>query len=151
MLNTTQKVVTLNPDMTSAAVQGIPQFMGISGKSAGSTGIAMNITAFGPGGKAKVHYHSGFETAIYGLVGTTVLYWGEQLENMCRIDPGVFCFIPPDTPHIAFNLSDTEPAYAVSCRNDPVEQENVVLVPELDGLRDADAAAYKAQEANKQK
>lgn len=95
MLNTTQKVVTLNPDMTSAAVQGIPQFMGISGKSAGSTGIAMNITAFGPGGKAKVHYHSGFETAIYGLVGTTVLYWGEQLENMCRIDPGVFCFIPP--------------------------------------------------------
>src|SRR5690606_25787648 len=103
MLNTTQKVVTLNPDMTSAAVQGIPQFMGISGKSAWPTGSAITISAVGPGGKAKVHYHSGCETAIYGLVGTSVLYWGEQPENMCRIDPGVFCFIPPDTPHIAFN------------------------------------------------
>lgn len=43
---------------------------------------------------------------------------------MCRIDPGVFCFIPPGVPHIAFNLSDTEPALAVSCRNDSIEQEN---------------------------
>lgn len=147
MTTTMRKVVTLNADTTAAAVQGVPQFMGISANSAGSTGIAMNLTAFGPGGKAKVHYHCGFETAIYGLSGTTVLYWGEQLEEMCMIDPGTFCFIPADVPHVAFNLSDTEPALAVSCRNDPVEQENVVLLPELDGLRDADAAAVKAHAA----
>lgn len=148
MSTSTRKVVTLNPDTTDAAVQGVPQYMGISNKSSGSTGIAMNITAFGPGGKAKAHYHQGFETAIYGLRGTTVLYWGEQLEHVCRIDPGTFCFIPANVPHVAFNLSDTEPALAVSSRNDPVEQENVVLVPALDGLRDTDAAALKVRAAS---
>lgn len=145
---TTRKVVTLNPDTTDAAVQGVPQYMGISNKSADSTGIAMNITAFKPGGKAKAHYHQGFETAIYGLSGGTLLYWGEQLEHVCAIDPGTFCFIPAGVPHVAFNISDTEPALAVSSRNDPVEQENVVLVPELDGLRDADAAVMKARYAS---
>lgn len=145
MSTSMRKVVTLNPVATAEAVQGVPQFMGISNKSAGSTGIAMNITAFGPGGNAKVHCHKGFETAIYGLQGSTVLYWGEKLEHVCTIDPGTFCFIPADVPHVAFNMSDTEPALAVSCRNDPVEQENVALLPELDGLRDADAAALKAK------
>jgi len=39
---------------------------------------------------------------------------------------GEFLFIPPDVPHQAFNLSDTDPARAIVARNDPAEQENVV-------------------------
>nr|WP_229583214.1 cupin domain-containing protein [Paracoccus sp. S-4012] len=104
----------------------------------------MNLTAFPPGGKAKAHYHRGFETAIYGLTGRMALYHGPQLEEMSLIEPGSFCFIPAGIPHVAFNLSETEPATAISARNDPAEQENVILVPELDGLRDADAAALRA-------
>lgn len=137
------KVVTLRPDNTDAAVQGIPQYVGISGKSAGATGIAMNLTAFGPGGKAKVHYHRDFETALYGVSGRIGLYHGPKLEDYCLIEPGTFCFIPPGVPHVAFNLSDSESATAISCRNDAAEQENVALVPELDGLRDADIDAIK--------
>jgi hypothetical protein len=38
-----------------------------------------------------------------------------------------FVFIPPDVPHRPFNLSDTEPAIAIVARNDPNEQEHVVL------------------------
>ncbi len=143
MTNAMLKVVTLNPKTTGDAVQGIPQFVGISGSTVGATGIAMNLTAFNPGGKAKVHYHQGFETAIYGVTGYMGLYHGAQLEDYCLIGPGTFCFIPPGVPHVAFNLSDTDQATAISTRNDASEQENVVLVPELDGLRDDDIAEMK--------
>lgn len=146
MTNTIRPVVTLNPNDTSDVVQGIPQYTGISSKSAGSTGIAMNLTAFGPGGKANVHYHRGFETALYGVSGRIGLYHGPQLEEYCLIKPGTFCFIPPGVPHVAFNLSDTEPATAISCRNDADEQENVALVPELEGLRDKDIEQMKQAE-----
>ncbi len=138
-----RKVVTLRSDDTDAAVQGVPQYVGITGNSAGATGIAMNLTAFGPGGKAKVHYHRDFETAIYGITGRIGLYHGPQLEDYCLVEPGTFCFIPPGVPHIAFNLSESEPATAISSRNDAAEQENVALVPELEGLRDSDIGEIK--------
>ena len=34
---------------------------------------------------------------------------------------------PPDVPHQPVNLSDTEPAQAIVVRNDPNEQEHVIL------------------------
>lgn len=146
MNETRQKVVVINPDKTNVAVQGMPQFFGISRASAGAEGIAMNLTSFGPGGKSKAHYHRGFETAIYGLSGRTGLYYGPELEEMCVIEPGTFCFVPAGVPHVAFNMSDSEGATSISSRNDPVEQENVILMPELDGLRDAEILAVKEQE-----
>ena len=42
---------------------------------------------------------------------------------------GDFIFIPPDVPHQPFNLSHTEPAIAIVTRNDPDEQEHVVVYP----------------------
>jgi hypothetical protein len=39
-----------------------------------------------------------------------------------------------DTPHLPYNLSETEPAIAVVARTDPNEQEGVVMLPKLDGL-----------------
>ncbi len=138
----TRPVVTLTPDTASEARQGMPQFFGISGASAGAGAISMNLTAFPPGGRAKVHYHKDFETAIYGISGRIALHWGAALENACLIAPGTFCFIPPEVPHVAFNLSLTEPASAISARNDPAEQENVVTVPALDPSVDALMAQY---------
>ena len=140
----TPTVITLRPDTTKVAVQGMPQFFGISGATAGAKGLSMNLTAFGPGGRAKAHYHKDYETAIYGMTGKIALYYGHQLENDCLIEPGTFCFIPAYLPHIAFNLSDTEPATALSARNDPAEQENVILAPELDGKVDGVVALRKA-------
>ena len=135
-------VVTLTADTTAQARQGMPQFFGISGASAGSEAISMNLTAFGPGGRAKVHYHRDFETAIYGVSGRIALHWGSALENACVIEAGAFCFIPPHVPHVAFNLSLTEDATAISSRNDPAEQENVVMMPELDPTVDALVSLY---------
>ena len=42
---------------------------------------------------------------------------------------GDFLFVPPDVPHQPINLSDTEPAIAIVARNDPNEQEHVVIYP----------------------
>lgn len=141
-------VVTIHPKDTEQARQGMPQFFGISGGSAGATGLSMNLTAFGPGGAAKAHYHRDFETAIYGVTGRIALFYGKDLEKEVLIEPGVFCFIPPWIPHKAYNLSDTEGATALSARNDPAEQENVVLTPELDdGRLDAVVAERKRQVA----
>lgn len=146
MTESFKDVVMIRPEETAQARQGMPQFFGISGASAGATGLSMNLTAFGPGGAAKAHYHRDFETAIYGVTGRIALFYGKDLEKEVLIEPGVFCFIPPWVPHKAFNLSDSEGATALSARNDPAEQENVVLTPDLDdGRLDAVVAERKRQ------
>ncbi|MBL0374250.1 cupin domain-containing protein [Rhizobium sp. KVB221] len=138
-------VVLIKPEATQIARQGMPQFFGISKASAGAKAISMNLTAFGPGGRAKAHYHRDFETAIYGISGQIALYYGERLEKCAIIVPGSFIYIPEFIPHIAFNLSDSEPATAITARNDAAEQENVILAPELEGIVDAAVAKLKAE------
>lgn len=125
-------VVVLEPPEREIARQGMPQFFGISEGSAGAAGISMNLTDFPPGGSAKAHYHRDFETAIHTIEGRIALFHGEKLEDVVILEPGSFCYIPPFVPHKAYNLSTTEPARAVTARNDPREQENVVLTPEAD-------------------
>jgi len=146
MTETTQEITLIKPAATDQARQGMPQFFGISEQSAGAKGISMNLTAFGPGDQAKAHYHRDFETAIYGVSGLVLLFYGKELEHEMLIEPGCFCYIPPWIPHKPVNLSATEPAYSISSRNDPREQENVVLTPELDdGRIDAALARRRSQ------
>lgn len=138
-------VVLIKPEATQIARQGMPQFFGISKATAGARAISMNLTAFGPGGRAKAHYHRDFETAIYGISGQIALYYGKKLEKCAIIVPGSFIYIPEFIPHIAFNLSDSEPATAITARNDAAEQENVVLAPELEGIVDEAVVRLKAE------
>ncbi|WP_428929469.1 cupin domain-containing protein [Marinibacterium sp. SX1] len=126
------EVKIFTPDTTSQAKQGMPQFFGVSEHSVGSKHLSLNLTAFGPGGQAKSHRHKDYETAIYTVSGNIILFYGDALETESIMEPGSFCYIPADVPHIAFNLSTGEPATAITARNDPREQENVVLMPELD-------------------
>jgi len=120
------------PPDTEIARQGMPQFFGVSEASVGAGGISMNLTVFPPGGSSKAHLHREFETAIYAISGRVQLFYGDRLEHTCTLEPGTFCFIPADLPHKAYNLSTTEQAVSVTARNDPREQENVVLTPEAD-------------------
>lgn len=127
------RVMIFTPKTTAIAKQGMPAFFGVSENSTGARNLSLNLTAFGPGGRAKTHYHRDYETAIYTVSGAIVLLYGEKLEHEALMLPGSFTYIPPVVPHIAFNLSMTEPATAITARNDAREQENVVLMPELDG------------------
>jgi uncharacterized RmlC-like cupin family protein len=108
------------------AKQHLPYFVGISGETAGSTGLSLSLVIVPPGGKAEPHLHRGYETALYVLKGRVKTLYGPGLTQEVINGPGDFLFIPADVPHQAINLSDTEPAQAIVARNDPNEQENVI-------------------------
>lgn len=121
------QIVTIRPAATTMTKQGLPNFFGVSATSAGSTGLAMNLVVIPPGARANAHYHAGFETAIYLLKGRVKTLYGRGLRQEIINEAGDFIFIPPDVPHQPINLSDTEEALALIARNDPNEQESVVL------------------------
>ncbi len=122
-----EEIVTVRPDFERMTRQQLPNFVGISGETAGATGISMNVVIIPAGGAAEPHLHRGYETAIFLLKGNVETRYGPGLGKSHINETGDFIFIPADVPHQAVNLSDTEPAYAIVARNDPNEQESVVL------------------------
>lgn len=123
-----EQLVTIRPQTDVLTKQGLPNFVGVSAATAGARGLSMHMVIVPPGGTAEAHYHDGYETAIYVLAGTVKTLYGAHLEHESINVAGDFIFIPPNLPHQAINLSQTEPARALVARNDPQEQERVVLV-----------------------
>jgi uncharacterized RmlC-like cupin family protein len=124
--STNVEIVTVRPTEGVMTRQRLPNFVGISKATAGSTGIAMNLVIIPPGGAAEPHLHRGYETAIYILSGRVRTRYGPNLEKETINEAGDFMFIPADVPHQPINLSESEPARAIVARNDPNEQESVV-------------------------
>lgn len=121
------EIITIRPETEIQTRQQLPYFVGISASTAGAKGISMNLVIIPPGGSAEPHFHRGYETAIYLLSGRVETRYGRGLTQSVVNEAGDFIFIPPDVPHQPHNLSASEPAYAIVARNDPNEQENVVL------------------------
>lgn len=119
--------ITVRPDAEVMTRQKLPYFLGISGQTAGTKSLSMHLVVIPPGTTATPHFHQGYETAIYILDGQVETCYGKHLEKSCINQTGDFLFIPPGVPHTARNLSQTEPARAIVARNDPNEQESVVL------------------------
>lgn len=120
------EIVTVRPDVAVMTRQKLPYFVGISGQTAGTQGLSMNLVVIPPGGSAMPHCHKDYETAIYLLKGKVETRYGKGLSKSIINEAGDFLFIPPNVPHQPFNLSDTEAAQAIVARNDPNEQENVM-------------------------
>lgn len=126
-------VVTVrNPEQTESK-QNLPFFPGISGKTADAKHLTMLKVVIPPGATAKAHVHQGFESAVYLVKGRVVTRYGEGLKKSVVNVAGDFIFIPADVPHEPTNLSETEEAVAIVVRNDPDEQEHVVLYPPSKG------------------
>ena len=116
--------------------QKLPNFVGISRNTVGARGLSMNLVVIPPGGKAEPHSHKGFESAVYVLQGRVETRFGPRLNESVITETGDFLFIPPDVPHQPINLSSTEAARAIVVRNDPDEQEHVILYdPDEDTTR----------------
>lgn len=107
----------------------------VSAESVGAKGLCVHTITIPPGAKAKAHLHENHETSIYVLSGHAGMWYGERLEHHLEAQSGDFIFIPAGVPHLPYNLSPTDPAIGIAARTDPNEQESVVLLPELDGLR----------------
>jgi uncharacterized RmlC-like cupin family protein len=114
--------------------QGPAYAGGVSAESAGAKAIWLGTITVPPGGRTKAHYHAAHETAIYVLSGESEMWSGPTLEEHQFARAGDYIYIPAGVPHVAANLSQTEPLIAVAARTDPNEQESVVLTPELDAL-----------------
>ncbi len=121
------EIITIRPTGTTMTRQKLPNFVGISGATAGAKHLSMNMVIIPPGGAAQPHVHQGYETAIYLLSGRVETRYGPGLRNSIINEAGDFIFIPADVPHQPVNLSATEPAHALVARNDPNEQESVVV------------------------
>ena len=120
------EVVLVHSPPEIMTVQKLPNFVGISGRTAGARHLSMNLVVIPPGARAEPHHHAGFESAVYVLQGRVETRWGPNLEHSLVSEAGDFLFIPPNVPHQPINLSDVEPARAIVVRNDPQEQEHVV-------------------------
>jgi uncharacterized RmlC-like cupin family protein len=127
MEKTTQnRIVTVRPGETILTKQQLPNFIGISEKTAGSTGLCMHMVVIPPGGAAQPHIHNGYETALYVIKGRAKTLYGEGLSESVINEAGDFIFIPANVPHQPMNISDTEEVVAIVARNDPNEQESVI-------------------------
>jgi uncharacterized RmlC-like cupin family protein len=126
-------VVTVRPTEQVMSKQGLPNFVGVSGETVGARGLCMHMVIIPPGAKGESHYHDGYETAIYVLKGRAETRYGDLLQHSVINEAGDFLFIPPSVPHQPRNLSETEPVIAIVSRNDPNEQESVVLYPAPSG------------------
>lgn len=125
MAATRAGVVVVRPDREVMGRQALPYFVGISGVTAGSTGISMNLVVIPPGAAAEPHAHRGFETAVYLVKGGVTVRYGFDLEHEVSLRAGEFLFLPADLPHQPVNVSESEPAWALVARNDPNEQESI--------------------------
>jgi uncharacterized RmlC-like cupin family protein len=127
------EIIIVRPEAETLTRQQLPYFVGISKSTVGSQGLSMNVVAIPAGGSAEPHFHRDYETAIYLIKGRVETRYGRGLKQSVVVEAGDFLFIPPGVPHQPHNLNTVEPAYAIVARNDPNEQENVVLYdPALD-------------------
>lgn len=127
MTTSNAEIITIRPQETTMTRQQLPNFVGISAATTGARHLSMNMVVIPPGGAAQPHVHQGYETAIYLLSGRVETRYGPGLRDSVINEAGDFIFIPADVPHQPVNLSATEPARAIVARNDPNEQESVVM------------------------
>ena len=118
-------IITVRLTVTTATVQRLPNYVGISELTAGSTGLSMNLVVIPAGAKADPPVHLGYETAIYLLKGRVETRYGDKLAKTVVNEAGDFIFIPAGVPHQPINLSETEAALAIVARHDANEQEHV--------------------------
>ena len=122
-----EDIVIVRPETETLSKQRLPYFVGISGSSAGSTRISMNLVVIPPSTAAEPHSHRGYETAVYIMKGRVDVRYGHHLERLMSLEEGDFIFIPADLPHQPVNLDPVEPAHCIVARNDANEQESVEI------------------------
>jgi uncharacterized RmlC-like cupin family protein len=128
------KAITVRSGRTYAGKQGLTYTEGVFAENTGATNLCLHLLRIPPGGRAHAHLHADHETAIYTVSGHVTVLHGEGLRYQDEMDEGDFMYIPPNVPHLPINTGDAE-AVAVLARTDPMEQESVVLLPELDSAQ----------------
>ena len=117
--------------------QGLTLTTGVSRETVGSNALCMRLMMLPPGTRGTPHSHKGHESAIWVAMGEAEIWHGPGLCGRTVVHAGDFLYIPPGTPHVPVNRSETKMMVAVMARTDPAERESVILCdlpPHLDGL-----------------
>jgi uncharacterized RmlC-like cupin family protein len=133
-LSDTTACTVLKANAPYLGKQGFNYAPAVSAETVGSKAIHMQLVTMPPGTKGKAHKHETHETAIYVLSGESGTWYGERLEHHVIARAGEFLYMPPNVPHLPYNMSQTEAVIGVIARSDPNDQESVILLPELDAL-----------------
>ena len=77
-----------------------------------------------PAGYASdAHHHGEAETAGYVLKGRAFILYGEGYQERVDLEEGDFIFVPPNTPHIEGNASETDELIWMTART----PDNIVV------------------------
>ena len=108
--------------------QGLTLTTGVSRETVGSNALCMRLMMLPPGTRGTPHSHKGHESAIWVAMGEAEIWHGPGLCGRTVVHAGDFLYIPPGTPHLPVNRSETKMMVAVMARTDPAERESVDLV-----------------------
>jgi uncharacterized RmlC-like cupin family protein len=136
MVNTSEPKVgcVVHGSVSYTSKQGSVYAPGISAETVGSEVVFLGMVSLPPEGRTRAHFHEFHESAFYLLSGEEVeLCTGDRLEHREIARPGDYLFIPAKVPHVAVTRGKT-PAVFIGVRNEPMAQESVVMLPELDAL-----------------
>ena len=92
-------------------------------RSRGASRIWMGRVSNEPGARSLPHHHGEAETAGYVLKGHARIFFGENFAESVDLFAGDFVFVPPHTPHIEANASDTEELIYITART----PDNIVI------------------------
>jgi uncharacterized RmlC-like cupin family protein len=72
---------------------------------------------------SEAHHHGEAETAGYVLKGRAYILFGQNYEERLELSEGDFIFVPPNTPHIEGNASETDELIWMTART----PDNIVV------------------------
>jgi len=107
----------------TAQTQGAIRRSGVSRENSDASAIWLGKVHTPAGYASEAHHHGEAETAGYVLKGRAYILFGEGYRERVDLEEGDFIFVPPNTPHVEGNASDTDELIWMTART----PDNVVV------------------------
>jgi len=107
----------------TAQTEGAIRRSGVSRQNSDASGIWLGKVHTPAGYASEAHHHGEAETAGYVLKGRAYILFGEGYRERVDLEEGDFIFVPPNTPHVEGNASDTDELIWMTART----PDNIVV------------------------
>jgi uncharacterized RmlC-like cupin family protein len=107
----------------TAQTQGAIRRSGVSRENSDASAIWLGKVHTPAGYASEAHHHGEAETAGYVLKGRAYILFGEGYRERVDLEEGDFIFVPPNTPHVEGNASDTDELIWMTART----PDNIVV------------------------
>lgn len=107
----------------TAQSDGAVRLAGVSRDTSDASRIWLGKVHTPAGYASEAHHHGEAETGGYVLKGRAYVLFGEDYRQRIDLEEGDFVFVPPHTPHVEGNASDTEELIWMTARS----PDNIVV------------------------